>query len=163
MNSSAKKSALSFLAAAALGAAAIMGCSVSTGSGTVDDTDGGTHNNDNKDKDAGSDKADTGTDTPQTCELPTQTSKVEPAACQTCLEQKCCLEMKNCYALPGDEAGGKVDCDGLKQCLDDCAKDPDTEKDCSKGCVDDLAAPGVKDAFASILTCQEQSCNAECL
>src|SRR4051794_31359383 len=39
MNSSAKKTAVSFLATAALGAAVFMGCTV--GSGTVDDTDGG--------------------------------------------------------------------------------------------------------------------------
>jgi len=165
MNASAKTTTFSFLAAAALGAAVFMGCTVE--SGTVDDVDGGTQDNDKEDSGSS-----TGTDSGaqpdtggggETCESP-QTSKFEPATCQTCLEKSCCLELKNCFNLPGDDANGKVNCDGFKDCLNDCAQKPagQEQDDCIAECTDILAAPGVVDAWQSIQACADQSCATEC-
>lgn len=165
MNSSAKKTTLSFLAAAALGAVVFMGCSVS--SGTVDDTDGGTQNND---KDAGNNNNnDSGqqseTGTGDKCEsTQPETAKFKPEACQTCLEKSCCLEIKNCFSLPGDADNGKLDCAGFKDCLDDCSAKPagQEQDDCIKECTDTLAAAGVVDAWQSLTACTDQSCATEC-
>lgn len=169
MSSSAKTTTITFLAAAALGAAVFMGCTVT--SGTVDDTDGGTNNNNNKD---GGSQSETGTDTDsgggETCNNASQTSKFEPAACQTCMESKCCLELTNCFNLPGDEANGKVDCNGFKDCLDDCvkphgdggAKTQDEIDTCNNECADTLAADGIVTAWGSIVSCADQGCATEC-
>ena len=165
MNSSAKMTTVSFLAAAALGAAVFMGCTVT--SGTVDDTDGGTQNNNNNNdgggggNDSGS-QPETGT---EACQAPQpDTAKFEPAACQSCYESKCCLELTNCFSLPGDEANGKLDCAGFKSCLDDCAGKPagQEQDDCITECTDVLAADGVVDAWRSLQTCNDQQCATEC-
>ena len=170
MNSSAKTTTITFLAAAALGAAVFMGCTVT--SGTVDDTDGGTNNNNNN-KDGGS-QNETGTDTDsgggETCNNAAQTSKFEPAACQTCMESKCCLELTNCFNIPEDTANGKLGCNGFKDCLDDCvkphgdggAKTQDEIDACNNECADTLAADGVVTAWGSIVACSDQGCAAEC-
>lgn len=165
MISSAKTTAVSFLAATALGAAVFMGCTVT--SGTSNDTDGGTQNNKTKDSGPGDGDADTDAGTPEagsaTCETP-QTSFFQPEACQACLAKSCCLELKNCFNLPGDDGAGKVNCDGFKDCLDDCAKKPEAEQEaCNTECTDTLAAPGVEDAYKSIFACAEQSCAADCI
>ncbi len=167
MNSSAKTTTFSFLAAAALGAAVFMGCTVT--SGTVDDTDGGTQDND---KDGGS-NSDTGTPDSgggETCSNTHQTNMFEPAACQSCMESKCCLELDNCFKIPSDEASGKFGCNDFKLCLDDCVKpnEDGTEKtedeinECYTGCADTLAAEGVVTAWQSVTACAEQSCATEC-
>lgn len=164
MNSSAKMTTLSFLAAAALGAVVFMGCTVT--SGTVDDTDGGTQNND---KDAGNNNNDSGqqseTGTGDKCEsTQPESAKFQPEACQTCLEKSCCVEIKNCFNLPGDPDNGKLDCAGFKDCIDDCATKPagQEQDDCIKECTDDLAAAGVVDAWQSLTACTDQSCATEC-
>ena len=166
MNSSAKTTTFSFLAAAALGAAVFMGCTVT--SGTVDDTDGGTQDND---KDGGS-NSDTGTPDSggETCSNTHQTNMFEPAACQSCMESKCCLELDNCFKIPSDEASGKFGCNDFKLCLDDCVKpnEDGTEKtedeinECYTECADTLAAEGVVTAWQSVTACAEQSCATEC-
>jgi hypothetical protein len=87
MNSSAKKTAVSFLAAAALGAA-VFACT--TTSGTVDDTNGGT-----RDRDSGTntDDKDSGTGSGGTCES-RQVGDFIDATCQACLDKSCCTELQ---------------------------------------------------------------------
>jgi len=167
MKSSAMMIRFSFLAAAALGAAMFMGCTVTSGS--VDDTDGGTQDNDD-DKDAGSQQE---TGTPDTgggtCST-SQTSNFEPAACQSCMEGKCCLELTNCFNIPNDDANGKLGCNDFKVCLDDCvkpnedgtAKTDDEVTACNTECTEVLAADGVAQAWLSVQSCAEQSCATEC-
>jgi hypothetical protein len=162
MNSSAKTTAISFLAAAALGAAVFMGCTVE--SGTVDDTDGGTQNTD-KDSgtgtpsDSGSSNNDAGGGS--TCESKQQGIFVDET-CQACVEKSCCTQLKTCYDLPSDTANGKVDCNEYDTCIDDCGAKPDDQlAACYQDC-DDTAAAGVQAAYEAIETCAETSCATEC-
>lgn len=171
MNSSATTTTLSFLAAAALGAAMFMGCTIT--SSTTDDTDGGTRINDtDKDKDKDKDTPEAGAPEGggEACESP-QKTPFEPAACQSCMESNCCLELKNCFNIGEDTANGKLGCDGFRECIDDCDKpnDDGTEKtDKQKTtcyqelCSDLIAADGVVTAWQSILACTEQSCKTDC-
>jgi hypothetical protein len=159
MNSSAKTTAVSFLAAMALGAAAFMGCSVE--SGTVNDTDGGTQNND---KDSGSDPdSGTGEETgTPTCASKQQGTFVD-ATCQACLATSCCTQLKTCYDLPGDEAAGKVDCNEYTTCVDQCGTIQDeTERESCYADCDTTAADGVQVAYEAIITCGKTNCDAEC-
>ena len=173
MNSSAKTTTFTFLAAAALGAAVFMGCTVT--SGTVDDTDGGTQNDDDKDS-GSSGNNDSGTpDTGgETCNNTSQTNMFEPAACQTCLESKCCLELNNSFNIPNDDPNGKLGCNDFKACLDDCAKPNEdgtakTEDEIQE-CIDTtcndpetpIAVDGVVTAWQSVQACAAQSCATEC-
>ena len=162
MNSSAKTTVVSFLAAAALGALVFGGCTVTTGSGTVDDTDGGTNNNNTNDadsEDTDSGVPDTG-DNGGVCETK-QTNFFEPADCQTCLNTKCCSELTACFALPADEANAKAECNGFKTCLDDCTAQEDVDA-CNQECVELVAADGVANAYIAIADCAETNCAAEC-
>ncbi|HVH42282.1 MAG TPA: hypothetical protein VM925_08050 [Labilithrix sp.] len=156
MNSSAKITAFSFLAAAALGAAVFTGCTVT--SGTVDDTDGGTTNNGT---DAGTQsETGTGTDSGPTCEPPTQGTPFEPAAdCQPCVAANCCAELVGCFSLPG---GDKLDCDGFKECVDSCDTDDCINGAGNEGSCVNLAAPGVAAAYQAISECGEQKCATQC-
>jgi hypothetical protein len=159
MKSSAKTTAVSFLAAAALGAAAFLGCSVE--SGTVDDTDGGTQNNDKDSGKTDSGTTDSGGETVSTC-TDKQKGVFVSETCQACLDTKCCSELTACYTIPSDEATGKVDCNDYDSCIDECStKGDDQLEACYQDC-DDVAATGVQDAYEAIETCGTTNCATEC-
>lgn len=154
MSASAKLTAVTFLAAAALGAAiATQGCTVT--STTINDTDGGTQSSGgtsgSADGDGGSEGGSSGGG--QTCnagEFPTSLN----ATCQACLEQKCCADLKSCFEInPGPSL---LSCKELADCVNE-AKD-ETEH---QACVDS-ADPLVKDAYGRIVGCADTNCAAEC-
>src|SRR5262245_17040067 len=148
MNSSAKITTVSFLAAAALGAAVFMGCT--TTSTTVDDTDGGTSTSktDSGSSSSGGDSGGGGA----TCESKQQGTFISDT-CQACAEKSCCTQLKTCFDLPGDDANGKVDCNAYTTCIDDCGTKPEGELEtCYKDC-DDTAADGVQTAYEAIESC----------
>lgn len=165
MNSSAKKTAFSLLASMALGAAAWMGCTVT--SGTIDDVDGGTGNT-NIDSGTGTNE-DGGTTTPQdggtvgtTCKTK-QESIFVSETCQACVENNCCEALKGCFDnLSGDPDAGTLGCNEYNECIDACSAKPDNEV---QGCYDDcdtLAAPGIAAAYSGIETCAQTTCATEC-
>jgi hypothetical protein len=166
MNSSAKITALSFLAAAALGAAAIQGCTVT--SDTNPDTDGGTHNNNNNNPD-NTDNGDSGdnTDTTppdsgDTGPIASQTSLFKPEACQSCLLNNCHTDMATLFGITAEST--QLDGNGFKDCVDGCASEADVEACTSTGensCTK-LAAPGVEDAYRSVMACAEEKCPTDC-
>jgi hypothetical protein len=171
MNSSAKTTAVSFLAAVALGAAVLVGCTIE--SGTVDDTDTGTRPGDkDKDKDSGTpDDKEKDSGTPETGVAPTCTANQKSVfvddKCQACLSTKCCTELKSCFDVPADPAAGTVDCNEYTACIDEyreeCnAKPTQDERDECFAICDTTAAAGVKEGYESIVTCAESSCAAEC-
>ena len=161
MNSSAKMTAISFLAAAALGAVIFTGCT--TGSGTVDDTDGGTQTN-NKDSgttpktDGGTTDTDSGP--AATCESKQQGDFVD-AKCQACLAGACCTELKGCFNAAVDDAGGKLDCNDYSTCINDCTGTEAELEACYTAC-DGAAADGIAQAYTGIETCATTNCNTEC-
>jgi hypothetical protein len=159
MNSSAKMTTISFLAAAALGAVVFAGCTV--GSGTVDDTDGGTvtPTPDSGTSDTGSTDTDSGP--AATCESKQQGDFIN-ATCQACLANSCCTELKGCFDLAGDADAGTVDCNEYSTCIDDCGTKPEAERDACYSDCDLTAAPGVQTAYESITTCATTNCSAEC-
>ena len=166
MNSSAKVSVVTLLAAAALGAAVFtQGCTAT--SGTDNDTDGGTQSSSGTSgasssgtsgrpaTDAGGDAAPT-----NACAGNKQSADngFAPATCQPCLEQKCCDKLKTCFDIP--DTAEALDCNEYTECTDKCATDADPTT-CQKDC-DDLAVPGVVDAYDAIVTCGGSSCKTEC-
>lgn len=171
MNSSAKTTAISLLAAAALGATIFMGCTVT--SGTSDDVDGDTQHNNNDNKDA-SKGDDANTSTPQddggntaTCETKRSSEYIVSPTCQACLDTKCCAEQTTCFAIeaPADES--KVDCNDYAACIDayfdECSgKATQEETDqCFEVC-DLTAADGVQAAYEAIESCGGTHCAEEC-
>jgi hypothetical protein len=167
MNSSAKITALSLLAAAALGAAAIQGCTVT--SDTNPDTDGGTHdnnnnNNDNTDNtgDSGDNTGTTNPDSGDTGPIASQTSQFLPAECQTCLQESCRTDMTTLFGITADS--GHLDGNAFKECVDDCSKGADADaciNAADTGCVA-LAAPGVEDAYRAVMACADDKCATPC-
>ena len=165
MNSSAKTTAISLLAAAALGAAVFTGCTVT--SGTVDDIDGGTQPN--KEKDAGATDNDAGNTTPDgggtaTCETKRTSEYIVSAACQACLDANCCAEQKTCFDIVAPDES-KVDCNDYAQCIDDCATKSETQEqldECYADC-DLIRADGVQTAYEAIESCAVKDCKAECV
>lgn len=153
MSASAKLTAVTLLAAAALGAAvATQGCTVT--SGTVDDTDGGTQGTSGGSSDAGGGRDGGSSGGGEACKAGEFPTSVD-ATCQACLEQKCCADLKSCFQItPGTDAG--LSCKELAECVND-AKD-ETE---FQACVDS-ADPGVKDAYGRIVGCADKDCAAEC-
>lgn len=160
MNSSVKLTALSFLAATALGAV-VFGCTLE--SGTSDDTDGDTPPSQDKDSgsttdadtDAGSDAGETPDSGGGTCEAAPE----NPFACQECLSANCCAALTECLGIvPGDDDPG-LDCNSYSDCVGACDAD-DTA--CGDAC-DAAAAAGVVEAYGKILTCANASCSeADC-
>lgn len=174
MNSSAKLTAISFLAASALGAIILTACTVT--SGTVDDTDGGSQ----EDKDSGtgttSDSGNTTTDSGDTdagtatCESKKRADLElisTSAACQTCLAAKCCTQIQTCFAIPEDTANGKTECNAYSDCIRNCVEDPENDTQekleaCFTDICDGTAAEGVPAAYINIEQCGNTSCNTEC-
>lgn len=162
MSASAKLTAVTLLAAAALGAAVVtQGCTVT--SGTVDDTDGGTQNTSggtsgtsgtsggSTDGDGGSDSGSSGGG--ETCnpgEFPTSLDET----CQACLEQKCCADLKTCFGITPE--GENLSCQELAECVND-AEDETVHQACV-----DSADPAVQEAYGRIVGCADNNCAAEC-
>lgn len=147
---SAKVTTVSFVAAAALGAAALAfaGCTV-TG-GTVDN-DGGP-------------AVDTGSpDAPvATCEGNKQAGSLVSAACQSCLNAKCCTELKGCFnATVIPDAGGTEDCNEFSKCISFCY-----EKAQPQACLEECAAAagdGIPDRYQDFIDCAKaKGCETLC-
>jgi hypothetical protein len=160
MNSSAKLTAVTLLATAALGVAiATQGCT--TTSGTDTDFDGGSQTSSSGT--SGTSSGSSGTEGgANACPGNTkQTAPLIDATCQTCLSQKCCSQLTTCFDLPADTDGGTTnDCNSYSKCTADCLDDTDVQG-CYQLC-DELAAPGVVTAYDSIVSCGETSCKVEC-
>jgi hypothetical protein len=154
MNSSAKMTVASFLAALALGAAAFTGCTAT--SGTVDNTDaGGSTGN----PDSGTGNPDTGTGT-ATCEG-TQPLVQDPT-CQACVTAKCCTELQGCFAIQAAPPEKPYDCKGYVDEIASCNEKPEAER---QSCYDDTdltAADGIVDAVQKVQDCQTTKCATEC-
>jgi hypothetical protein len=156
MKSSAKKTAISFLAVAALGAAAFIGCKVD--STTSPDLSGDNNTPDTGTGTPHSDAAtpDTGTGTPA-CE--TKQAAFEFPG-QACLDEKCCDKLKTCFDITPTD--GTVDCNTYSECYDNCSKS-DAGADAGTACYEACeAAAGdeVKAAYKAIADCSDtNTCN----
>jgi hypothetical protein len=87
-----------------------------------------------------------------------QTSKFEPVACQTCLEQQCCTQLRSCFSITASPSA--LNCNQYNDCLNDCvdAADPaGCQADCNS-----VAATGVTSAYNNIITCAQQKCLTPC-
>lgn len=168
MKSSAKLKAFSFLAIAALGAAAFTGCTFS--SDTTNDTDGGKQDpRPNPTPDGGGggggDTTDAG-DTPPLCEATAEQEwALGSEECQTCADTSCCDVQAACLAIPG-EPDGKIGCPEYIDCVADCAEmEPgESQDECYETCNDEelVVLPGVVQAYNALFQCLEQSCEATC-
>jgi hypothetical protein len=164
MNSSAKLTTV-LLAAAALGAAVSVfgGCTVDSTTNT--DTDGGSSGTSGTSGTSGSTSGTSGTSGGGTdagaCPGNKQKEALGEDACQACLEQKCCTQLKGCFNLPPVDASTQLDCDGYATCIFDCSKEQDP-----KGCEDTecqtTGAPGVSDGYDAIEACGRTNCKTEC-
>jgi hypothetical protein len=158
MNTSAKMTAFSLLAASALGVAAFVGCT--TSSTLSDDTDGGT-------RDSGGPTGDGGTTGPFTvgsiCKTNTQVRAFGTLRCQECIENQCCTQLRGCFNLPGIDAGQEqATCESYSDCTAECQQEatPQAAKDCQDLC--DEATPSFVQPYDAITSCAETSCKAEC-
>lgn len=153
MNSSAKI-LFTLVAAGALGAVAIA-CTV--GSGTVDDTDGGSSSgasgstsgstsSGNAEAGASSSGSTSGA---TSCTTLTYPNAIDSQDCNTCLEQNCCAETSACWNV-ADVQGGAQGCLGYATSLACCDGSDDDEcyQPCNAGacdtgftCTDNLCKP----------------------
>jgi hypothetical protein len=91
-----------------------------------------------------------------------QKEAIGTTECQTCLEQKCCTELKSCFNIVPDDSGTKVDCDEYATCIANCqTTGGDGEQDCIDAC-NLTAADGVETAYGTIETCGASNCATEC-
>ena len=157
-----KWTALSFVACGTMAAGAFA-CSVS--SGTVNDTDGGTSSTSSGSSSgsttSSSGSSSGGTDSgPATCDNPRQKDKFSPAACQECLDGKCCTELKTCFNIVSPDGGTTIDCNAYTDCVADCEN-----KDGGTSCIGlckSAAEPGVVDGEQAIRTCAKTNCATAC-
>lgn len=160
MNWSSKLTAISFLAVAALGAAPFMG-GCTTDSKTSGDTTGGDDDDSDDDDintpgDDDDTKDDAGT-TPSTCEGNKQEADFDPPELQTCLESKCCTELKTCFDIADGDDG--VGCEVYATCMATCSEDVDAgDETCFDAC-DSSTSQAVIDAYNAILSCGADSAN----
>lgn len=161
MNSSAKLTAVTLLATAALGVAiATQGCT--TTSNTDNDFDGGTQSSSSGSTSSGSSGSSGGEGGTNACASNTkQTAPLIDTTCQACLEKSCCSQLTTCFNIPKpDDSGTKNDCNEYSKCIADCLDDTDVDG-CYKLC-DEVAADGVQAAYDNITSCAETSCRTEC-
>ncbi len=162
MNSSAKKTTVSLLASVALGAF-VFACT--TGSGTVDDTDGGTVVN--RPADSGT-NSDGGTTPTNACPTYNGGFTIQNAQCQSCLETNCCSAISTCFDIKSDSAdagtAGQAGCDDYDTCVESCQSSGDETEQatCVAEICDSTAKTGVKEAYEAFQTCRQQSCDAVC-
>lgn len=150
MKFDAKWTALSLAAMTTLGAAAFGGCTFS--SDTDNDTDGGTR----PPSEAGTSETDSGA--PVVCEGNLQVGVIVSEDCQQCLNASCCTELKGCFNIDGEDAGGGIGCTEYHECIIDCNDRPEEERDgCFSAC-DGAAADGVQSAYETLQTCGATSC-----
>lgn len=164
MKTSAKITTVTFLAAMALGAAALTGgCTVT--STTSNDTDGGTSSSGGSSSGGSSSggssgtPSDSGTDSGATCDNPKQTYKF-PDACQTCLEKNCCSKLNDCFGQDVGDAGD-VDCNTYSSCISDCNADPNADQTCYDTC-DAATNQALITSYDILTTCGETNCATEC-
>jgi hypothetical protein len=158
MNTSAKITTGTFLAAMALGAASLIACTVNSTSST--DTDGGTSSSGGSSSGGSSGSTTTdggGGDGGDTCDTAKQTTKY-PAACQTCTETKCCDKVGACFNQDPGDAG--LGCNEYAECVSTCEEG--TDDTCVETQCDTVVAPAVKTAFDILEKCQLDNCEAEC-
>ena len=166
MKTSAKWTAVTFLAATALGAAAFAFSGCTVGSGTVND-DGSTGTPPTTPPGTPPGTPPSG-DGGATCEGNTQdTTKADFGAdCQACLDENCCTELKNCFNQTAGTLDGGVaaaDCNDYAKCILFCnnedAGDPATcEQDC-----DTATTSAISTSYNDILTCgKDKGCATRC-
>ena len=172
MNSSAKLTSV-LLAVGALGVAVFSGCTVN--STTSNDLDGGTSSSGSSSGGSSSgststsDAGDAGDAAPaipvgEACAGNNQKEGLVSTSCQTCLEQKCCTELKGCFNITVSD-NTKVDCEEHSRCVSDCQENPGPSGDSLK-CEADNCTPtagdGIPAAYDKIVTCGETKCATEC-
>lgn len=170
MSSSAKITAATLLATAALGAAVFMGgCTVT--SDTVDDVDGGQQTND---RDASPDaSADATPDASPTCASNQTGEDIGNAECQACLNANCCTQLTTCFSLSPET--DKLGCRDYRVCIEGgtdsegnavegCnAKATDEEAQACYATCDEFAATAVQAASEAIDACAgSTACAAVC-
>ena len=180
MNASAKVTAV-LLACAALGTAVFSGCTVnstsnndtdggntsgSSGSTSGDGTSGGSTSGTTG---TGTDGGGTGVPVGTGCAENKQKEGVVSVECQTCLETKCCTELKGCFNVAA--TGDKVDCDDYATCASKCHDDAAAEadggdpSDLETACITDLCNPaavdGIPAAYDAIIACGEKTENCK--
>lgn len=169
MNTSAKITTVTFLAAMALGATVLTGgCSVN--STTSSDTDGGPSSSSGGSSSGGSSSggsssgstSDGGGDAGATCQGNDKQTFTFPDACQACLESKCCDKLKACYNQdPGD--AGDVDCNTYSSCISDCnAKPEGAEQDACYEVCDNATNNAITAAYEILTNCGNTNCATEC-
>lgn len=162
MRSSMKVTAGSLLAAAALGAAALIGCSSKDetkkkGNGLPDDA---VILNPSQ-PGPGSGSQEPPSDGAQ-CDSNQDADFISPK-CQSCLAGNCCEELQGCFDLPTGEGGGSADCNDYATCIDDCAtKSVKADRDACYGECDTKAADGVASAYSKIEDCAVANCKSAC-
>jgi hypothetical protein len=162
MNSSAKLTS-GLLAGVALGVVLFSGCTVN--STTDNDVDGG-----NTSSSGGSSSGSTGDDggkedAGELCaELKQDKEKaITSVACQTCLEQSCCTELKGCFNLPAPANPDDGDCDSFSDCVGDCLKNPG-DSGSPDTCIENfcVAPDEVKTKWNEIVDCGSANCKVPC-
>ena len=156
MNTSAKMTAFSLLAASALGVAAFVGCT--TSSSLSDDTDGG-----HRDSGLTDDGSTGGFQVGDICKTTYQQGAFGSTTCQQCLDTKCCTQLKGCFDLAGIDAGGtQATCEAYSDCTAGCQDEatPQKVQECQDLC--DVATPQFVAPYDQIEACGRSSCATEC-
>lgn len=159
MNSSAKSTAaLSFLAAAALGAVVFMGCTVS--SGTSPDTEGDDTSAEDQDSGTSNDDAGTQDDAATGSTCATWTTEFTG---QACLDTHCCNEQAACAAIQKSDSV-PVSCDEYAECIAKVTADAEANPDAGApdySLCDDATDDTVKAAYNAIVQCATDNACAE--
>lgn len=136
----------------------LVGCTVTVGPGG----DGG--NNDSGSNEAGGGdggKTDGGGgDGGGSCPaIGTLVTFAPPAACDTCMGSKCCMEVTTCYSDKGD--AGSDTCVDYDDCVNPCASLMGmAQQQCVAAC--DATHPNSKAKWNAVATCLTGKCNTEC-
>lgn len=155
MNSSAKFTGFWFVAAAALGAAAWIGCT--TSSSTSDISDGGvppatpptTTPPPTSNGDGGSDGGNGEVCGAEFNFTGDNAGSVEPA-CMTCLSNQCCTELRACTSQPFS-GSNTYSCHDYFTCVNECAPEGATQEEIDQ-CVIDTCDLAAGDAAATYKT-----------
>ncbi len=163
MNTSAKMTVFSLLAASAVGVLVFVGCTVDSSLDTNTDGGGSTFRDGATDID---EDAGTGTGVHvlgSVCQTTTQKGAFSGGAtdtlngCQKCLETSCCTALKGCYDLPGIDAGTgtATTCEDYADCVASC-----DDNECIDLC--DTATPDYVAPYDTITSCGMTRCAGEC-
>lgn len=173
MNSSTKMTALSLLAAGAVGLLAFVGCTtdssldndVDGGNPDVDDNDGGTEPTEEDAGDSGTTPFVVGSvckTTYQESSLPYQDPADTTKDCQRCLETSCCADLRACYnAAPTAGSDPPFTCEEYAKCISECQEDPDPDA-CNELC-DTAATEDIRNGYSLIVLCVDTgACATAC-